>query len=208
MKILFQGDSITDAFRKPDEINPAYQLGNGYVLLIAAQLAARFPEKHWDFVNRGVSGNKILDLKNRWTNDVLAIRPDVLTIFVGVNDTLAAMQGQPSTNEQEFASAYQFLLQETRQHLPDTRFVLMEPFLLEVGEVRKSWCDHLRSRQLLVQAIASETMSDFVPTQQIFDNASKIREPAFWSYDGIHPTHAGFQLLADAWLEVFEKMRL
>jgi lysophospholipase L1-like esterase len=208
MKILFQGDSITDAFRKPDEINPAYQLGNGYVFLIAAQLAARFPAKHWDFVNRGVSGNKILDLKNRWTNDVLAIRPDVLTIFVGVNDTLAAMQGQPSTNEQEFASAYQFLLQETRQHLPDTRFVLMEPFLLEVGEVRKSWCDHLRSRQLLVQAIASETMSDFVPTQQIFDNASKIREPAFWSYDGIHPTHAGFQLLADAWLEVFEKMRL
>ena len=208
MKILFQGDSITDAFRKPDEINSAYQLGNGYVLLIAAQLAARFPDKHWDFVNRGVSGNKILDLKNRWTNDVLAIRPDVLTIFVGVNDTLAAMQGQPSTNEQEFASAYQFLLQETRQHLPDTRFVLMEPFLLEVGEVRKSWCDDLRSRQLLVQAIASETMSDFVPTQQIFDNASKIREPAFWSYDGIHPTHAGFQLLADAWLEVFEKMRL
>jgi lysophospholipase L1-like esterase len=208
MKILFQGDSITDAFRKPDEINSAYQLGNGYVFLIAAQLAARFPEKNWDFVNRGVSGNKILDLKNRWTNDVLAIRPDVLTIFVGVNDTLAAMQGQPSTNEQEFASAYQFLLQETRQHLPDTRFVLMEPFLLEVGEVRKSWCDHLRSRQLLVQAIASETMSDFVPTQQIFDNASKIREPAFWSYDGIHPTHAGFQLLADAWLEVFEKMSL
>ena len=208
MKILFQGDSITDAFRKPDEINPAYQLGNGYVFLIAAQLAARFPAKHWDFVNRGVSGNKILDLKNRWTNDVLAIRPDVLTIFVGVNDTLAAMQGQPSTNEQEFASAYQFLLQETRQHLPDIRFVLMEPFLLEVGEVRKSWCDHLRSRQLLVQAMASETMSDFVPTQQIFDNASKIREPAFWSYDGIHPTHAGFQLLADAWLEVFEKMRL
>lgn len=208
MKILFQGDSITDAFRKPDEINPAYQLGNGYVFLIAAQLAARFPEKHWDFVNRGVSGNKILDLKNRWTNDVLMIRPNVLTIFIGVNDTLAAMQGQPSANEQEFASAYQFLLQETRQHLPDTRFVLMEPFLLEVGEVRKSWCDHLRSRQLLVQAIASETMSDFVPTQQIFDNASKIREPAFWSYDGIHPTHAGFQLLADAWLEVFEKMRL
>jgi lysophospholipase L1-like esterase len=208
MKILFQGDSITDAFRKPDEINSAYQLGNGYVFLIAAQLAARFPEKNWDFVNRGVSGNKILDLKNRWTNDVLMIRPNVLTIFIGVNDTLAAMQGQPSTNEQEFASAYQFLLQETRQHLPDTRFVLMEPFLLEVGEVRKSWCDHLRSRQLLVQAIASETMSDFVPTQQIFDNASKIREPAFWSYDGIHPTHAGFQLLADAWLEVFEKMRL
>ena len=208
MKILFQGDSITDAFRKPDEINSAYQLGNGYVFLIAAQLAARFPEKNWDFVNRGVSGNKILDLKNRWANDVLMIRPNVLTIFIGVNDTLAAMQGQPSTNEQEFASAYQFLLQETRQHLPDTRFVLMEPFLLEVGEVRKSWCDHLRSRQLLVQAIASETMSDFVPTQQIFDNASKIREPAFWTYDGIHPTHAGFQLLADAWLEVFEKMRL
>jgi lysophospholipase L1-like esterase len=208
MKILFQGDSITDAFRKPDEINSAYQLGNGYVFLIAAQLAARFPEKNWDFVNRGVCGNKILDLKNRWANDVLMIRPNVLTIFIGVNDTLAAMQGQPSTNEQEFASAYQFLLQETRQHLPDTRFVLVEPFLLEVGEVRKNWCDHLRSRQLLVQSIASETMSDFVPTQQIFDNASKIREPAFWSYDGIHPTHAGFQLLADAWLEVFEKMRL
>jgi len=205
MKILFQGDSITDAFRKPDEINPAYQLGNGYVFLIAAQLAARFPEKHWDFVNRGVSGNKILDLKKRWENDALAIRPDVLTIFVGVNDTLAAMQGHVSTTEHEFATAYRFLLQDTRQHLPETRIILMEPFLLEVGEVRETWLQDLRPRQLAIRSLAAETNAIFVPTQDLFNRATKIREPAFWSYDGIHPTHAGFQLLADAWIEVFEK---
>jgi lysophospholipase L1-like esterase len=204
MKILFQGDSITDAFRKPDEINPAYQLGNGYVFLIASHLSARFPQKNWEFINRGVSGNKILDLKKRWENDALAIRPDVLTIFIGVNDTLAAMQGHVSTTEHEFATAYRSLLHETRQHLPDTRIILMEPFLLEVGEVRETWLQDLRPRQLAIRSLAAETRSSFVPTQDLFNQATKIREPAFWSYDGIHPTHAGFQLLADAWIEVFE----
>jgi len=206
MKLLFQGDSITDAFRKPQEINPAYQLGNGYVFLIASRLSARFPQKNWEFINRGVSGNKILDLKNRWANDVLMIRPNVLTIFIGVNDTLAAMQGPSSLTDEEFFSAYRTLLDETRKKLPHTHLLLIEPFLLEVGEVQKSWCDHLRPRQLFVQEVAKETMSTFIPTQNLFNQAARLREPAFWSYDGIHPTHAGFQLLADAWIDAFESI--
>jgi lysophospholipase L1-like esterase len=204
MKILFQGDSITDAFRKPEEINPAYQLGNGYVFLIASRLSARFPQKNWEFINRGVSGNKILDLKKRWENDALDIRPDVLTLLIGVNDTLAAMQGPSSLTDDEFSSAYRMILHETRQQFPKINLILMEPFLLEVGEVQKSWCDHLRPRQRMIQEVAKETMSTFIPTQDLFNNASRLREPAFWSYDGIHPTHAGFQLLADAWIDAFE----
>jgi lysophospholipase L1-like esterase len=206
MKILFQGDSITDAFRKPEEINTAYQLGNGYVFLIAARLSARFPQKNWEFINRGVSGNKILDLKKRWENDALDLRPDVLTLLIGVNDTLAAMQGPSSLTDDEFSSAYRMILHETRKHFPKINFILMEPFLLEVGDVQKSWCDHLRPRQRMIQEIAKETMSTFIPTQDLFNNASRLREPAFWSYDGIHPTHAGFQLLADAWIDAFESM--
>jgi lysophospholipase L1-like esterase len=207
MKILFQGDSITDAFRKPEEINPAYQLGNGYVFLIASRLTARFPQKNWKFINRGVSGNKILDLKKRWENDVLDLQPDVLTLLIGVNDTLAAMQGASSLTDDEFSLVYRTILQETRQQFPKIKFILMEPFLLEVGEVKKTWCDHLRPRQLMIQEVAKETMSTFIPTQELFNNATRIREPAFWSYDGIHPTHAGFQLLADAWIDAFESIK-
>lgn len=207
MKLLFQGDSITDAFRKPEEINPAYQLGNGYVFLIASRLSARFPQKNWEFINRGVSGNKILDLKKRWENDALDIRPDVLTLLIGVNDTLAAMQGPSSLTDDEFSVAYRTILHETRQQFPKINFIVMEPFLLEVGEVQKSWCDHLRPRQLMIQEVAKETMSTFIPAQELFNNATRLGEPAFWSYDGIHPTHAGFQLLADAWIDAFESMK-
>jgi lysophospholipase L1-like esterase len=206
MKLLFQGDSITDAFRKPEEINTAYQLGNGYVFLVAARLSARFPQKNWDFINRGVSGNKIFDLKKRWENDAIDLQPDVLSIFIGVNDTLAAMQGPSSLTDEEFFSAYRTLLDETRKKLPQIRLLLIEPFLLEVGEVQKSWGDHLRPRQLFVQEVAKETMSTFIPTQNLFNQAARMREPAFWSYDGIHPTHAGFQLLADAWIDAFESI--
>lgn len=206
MKLLFQGDSITDAFRKPEEINPAYQLGNGYVFLIAARLSARFPQKNWEFINRGVSGNKILDLKKRWQKDALDLRPDVMTLLIGVNDTLAAMQGSPSLTDEEFSLAYQTILDEAQKTFPDINLILIEPFLLEVGEVQKSWCEHLRPRQLMIQEVAKKKMCQFIPAQELFNKAALIREPAFWSYDGIHPTHAGFQLLANTWINIFESM--
>ena len=199
MRLLFQGDSITDAFRKPDELNPAFQLGNGFVFLLASELACEHPDRPWAFLNRGVSGNRVEDLKARWHEDAIALRPDVLTLLVGVNDTLAAMQGGRCSSDDHFEETYQWLLDSLRAECPEIRFILMEPFLLQVGRVQPEWRDHLEPRQAAIRRIASVASAGFIPLQQIFDCAARETGGAHWSYDGIHPTHAGFQLIANTW---------
>jgi lysophospholipase L1-like esterase len=97
MKILFQGDSITDAFRKPEEINPAFQLGNGYAFLVAARLGARHPERHFEFINRGVSGHTVQDVEKRWQADCLDYHPDLLSLLIGVNNIIRR-QTDPTTS--------------------------------------------------------------------------------------------------------------
>jgi lysophospholipase L1-like esterase len=186
MKILFQGDSITDAFRKPEEINPAFQLGNGYAFL----LGALYPDERFEFVNRGVSGNSIEHLAQRWQRDALDLRPDLLSLLIGVNN------------------CYRSLLESLRIRNPGIQFILLEPFLAEAGDVTIERKSRLRAIQQGIGQISKEYDASFVPLQQIFDQALSGAPAASWSYDGVHASHAGFQLLADAWLEAAESHRL
>lgn len=204
MKILFQGDSITDAFRKPEEINPGYQLGNGYAFLAASCLAAKYPDRGWEFVNRGISGSKVADLTTRWQADVLDIAPDLLSLLIGVNDTISG-DGSPGREDDErFLDTYVSLLETVRLNLPRARILLLEPFLLETGEVTAAWKEHLRVRQEGIARIAAERKLPLVPLQKILDQACERAPAGYWAYDGIHPTHAGAQLIANAWLEAAE----
>jgi len=200
LRVLFQGDSLTDAFRKPEEINPAYQLGNGYAFLVAARLARMQPGR-FEFFNRGVSGDTVGRLSDRWQADALDLRPDVLSVLVGVNDTGQAMLGKPSASDEEFAATYRQLLGSLRTINPASRFVLLEPFVLEAGEVTADWRAHLQPKQRIIAEIAGDFGAVFVPVQAEFDRMLAKAPAAYWAYDGVHPTHAGFQLLADAWLE-------
>lgn len=206
MKLLFQGDSITDAFRKPDEINPAYQLGNGYVFLVAARLGFQMPCAKLEFVNRGVSGDTVHDLVSRWQRDTIDLEPDFLTLLVGVNDTIDSMNGISRRDDASFTSAYSSLLYSIRTSRPQTRLIVLEPFLLVTGDVTAPWREHLRLRQKTICTIAAETGAEFVPLQSLFDDAAARFGPQYWCFDGIHPTHTGFQLLADEWLRVFLSM--
>jgi lysophospholipase L1-like esterase len=200
MKILFQGDSITDAFRKPEEINPAFQLGNGYVFLVASKLGERHPEIAWEFVNRGVSGHRIEELVKRWTPDALDIEPDLLSLLVGVNNVNRHFFGNCPLVAEEALNHYRSLLLQSRARNANLKILIIEPFLLLAGSVTPEWQDILRPLQKGVAALAEEFDAAFVPAQSLFD-ACLERAPAdFWIYDGIHPTHAGFQVLADAWL--------
>lgn len=205
LRILFQGDSLTDAFRKPEEINPAYQLGNGYAFLVAARLA-RSQAGKFAFFNRGVSGDTVGRLSDRWQVDALDLRPDVLSVLVGINDTGLAIRGKPSASDAEFATTYRRLLEALRTINPATRFILVEPFVLEAGEVTAEWRAHLQPRQKIIAEIAREFGGVFVPVQAEFDRMLAQAPAAYWAYDGFHPTHAGFQLLADAWLAAAEPM--
>ncbi len=199
MKILFQGDSITDAFRKPEEINPAFQLGNGYVFLIASRLAALHPRMKLEFINRGVSGQGVQHLQERWKEDAVDHRPDILSLFVGVNDVIGRRDREACLSDEGLLSGYRGLLAPLRLQNANCRFVLVEPFLLDAGEVTMAWRDRLRPIQAGIRTIAEEWNATFLPLQQRFDEALLLAPAEYWAYDGIHPTHAGFQLIADEW---------
>lgn len=206
MKILFQGDSITDAFRRPEEINPAFQLGNGYAFLAAAELAARQPARGWQFFNRGVSGEGVRGLRRRWQQDALELKPDILSLLIGVNDTIQAQSGDRSLDDVAFGDVYTELVDRLVEARPGAGLILLEPFLLPAGDVTRAWQDHLRPRQKFVREFACARGAVFVPLQSILDRACDQAPAAYWAYDGIHPTHAGFRLVADAWLAAAEPL--
>jgi len=200
LRLLFQGDSITEAFRRPEELNPAYQLGNGYVLLIASVLASEFPSR-FEFVNRGISGHTVADLSLRWNQDALALAPDSLSLLVGVNSTIRAMIGEEDVSLAEFQKGYRNLLQRVLEANPATLLILVEPFLLVAGDVNEKWRKHLSARREVVRHLAQEFQAVFVASQKAFDEAAARAPGSFWAYDGIHPTHAGAAVLAQAWLD-------
>lgn len=208
MKILFQGDSITDAFRKPEEINSAFQLGNGYAFLVAARLGLRHPESRFEFVNRGISGQGVQNLEKRWQADALDHHPDLLSLLIGVNNIIRRRKGVKDIPDAEVLASYRRMLEQMRTQNPRIRFLLMEPFLLEAGEVTVEWRGEFKPIQEGIAAIAGEFGAPLLPLQSLFDKALELAPAAYWAYDGIHATHAGFQLIADAWLETAEKHKL
>ena len=195
-KIVFQGDSITDAARGAEGA-PDAGLGHGYVYLVAVRLTADHPTRQLVFGNRGVSGNKIHDLAARWQEDTIALRPDMLSILVGINDTAAEVPLD------EFEAAYDRLLEHTKAELPNAKLVLCEPFALlppEAAGRPNAWETNVRQRARVVQRLAAKYGAAFVRFQKVFDEARKRAPAGHWLYDGIHPTHAGHQLMADEWI--------
>ena len=195
-KILFQGDSITDTDRGPDGA-PDAGMGHGYAYLVAARLTADNPGLRLVFANRGISGNKIHDLAARWQEDTIALRPGVVSVLVGINDTCAEMAFD------EFEAAYDNLLEQTKAALPDVRLVLCEPFALlprEANGRSHVWETDVRQRARIVEKLATKYRAPFVRFQKVFDEALKHAPAGHWLYDGIHPTHAGHQLMADEWI--------
>ena len=198
--ILFQGDSITHAFRMPNEISNAYQLGAGYALLIGAHLLASRPNDHLRFHNRGISGNKLTDLLARWQRDCIEMQPTVLSLLIGANDVAHDVTGGSGSSPADYARDYRKLLQWTRRELPAVRLVLCEPLVLATGTVTTAWRDNLIPRQQTVRQLAREFDAVFVPFQQPFDDACRQAPTEYWIFDGIHPTAAGFGLIAREWL--------
>lgn len=198
-RILFQGDSITHAFRLPEERSTSSQLGCGWVMLLAAQFEAEYPGYGLEILNRGECGHGIRELADRWQKDCLDLSPTLLNILVGVNDTIGTFAWNRPCPPTTFHSVYHQVLEDTRKALPDLRVVLCEPFLLEVGDVTAAWREDLASRQETVKKLAEEFDTCFVPLQNAFDTAAESTGPAYWLFDGIHPNAAGQWLIAQQW---------
>jgi len=199
--VLFQGDSITDCGRDRASADPnrAAALGTGYPLLIAsAELTAR-PERGMRFFNRGISGNKVPDLEQRWATDTIALRPDVLSILIGVNDYWHKRNGNYTGTVAEYEAGFAALLQATRQALPAVRLVVIEPFVLRCGAVDATWFPEFDERRAAAARVARRANATFVAMHDAFTELASRTSPEYWAADGVHPTPAGHGLIAERW---------
>ncbi|OUS67962.1 lysophospholipase [Paenibacillus sp. MY03] len=202
LTVLFQGDSITDGGRgRNEDLN--HITGHSYPYLIAGKLGHQHAEARPCFINRGVSGNRVSDLYARWNEDAISLKPDVLSILIGVNDASRIVNGLPSGATDRFERAYRHLLEETREVLPDTKLVLCEPFILEAGTLAdnwEGWSRKLSEYREVVRQLSGEFETVHVPLQAAFDRAASRTDAAYWLWDGVHPTAAGHGLIAGEWL--------
>lgn len=201
--ILFQGDSITDAGRDKNDNAPNSQpaLGNGYAWLAAAELLVDLPNDNLKIYNRGISGNKVYQLAERWQADCLDLKPDVLSILIGVNDYWHLLKHGYDGTLETYEHDYRQLLQRTLNALPNVKLVICEPFVLKVGAVDDDWFPAFDGYRAAAKRLAETVGATFVPFQTMFDLAAKVAPPERWAADGVHPTTDGAALMAHLWLQ-------
>ena len=207
LTILFQGDSITDGGRGRNN-DPNHTMGHGYAFSIASRVGEAFAEKTNMFYNRGISGNKVTDLQNRWQTDTPDLKPDVLSILIGVNDTHSVVRQQNIVTPEKYEEVYRSILSLTKAQLPDCMLVLCERFILPVGKVKDSWTvfnEDIQKRQQIVRTLVKEFDTVFVPLQKIFTDAVSRASNEYWMWDGIHPTYSGHELMAKQWIKEVSK---
>ncbi len=195
--ILFQGDSVTDAGRSRENDN---DFGRGYANMIQAWFSAKYPEKHVQFINRGISGNRVRDLKARWEEDCIDLVPTWVSILIGINDCWRRYDANDPTSTQAFETDYRVILTKVKENL-SARLILCEPFALPVSQDKVQWREDLDPKIQVVRQLAMEFNALYVPFDGLFASASTLREASFWAGDGVHPSQAGHALMAQAWLK-------
>lgn len=195
--VLFQGDSITDAGRNRDD---GAHLGFGYAAMAAAWFNAMYPEKQVTFLNRGVSGDRVKDLKARWQEDCIDLKPTWVSIMIGINDCWRRYSQNDPTPVEQYAADYRFLLDKVKAET-DAKLILCEPFVLPVPDDRKQWREDLDPKINAVRELAREYDALLVTFDALFAQAATKADPAYWAADGVHPSLAGHALMAQAWLE-------
>jgi lysophospholipase L1-like esterase len=195
-RILFTGDSITDCGR--DRNNPD-SLGWGYAAIAGAHLQARLASPALKIFNRGISGNRVCDLLGRVQEDLLALRPSVVSIFIGINDVWRRYDSNSPTDAKAFERDYRALLEKIATI--KSRVVMVEPFLLHVPDDRYAWREDLNPKIDVVRKLAAEFGAELLPLDGLFAQAATQAPAAFWAADGVHPSPAGHALIAETWLE-------
>ncbi len=226
IRLLFQGDSITDGnrYKAPEkrwDLN--HQIGHTYVFNVVGELGKKYPGK-FTFINRGVSGDTVDKLKERWTEDTLNERPDVLSLLVGINGHGNFDGNFPEGKEAHlahFEETYRSLLEDARKQNPELKIILVEPFLLPTGPRKERYRDFLpffAKKREIVRKIAEDFGATFIPTQErleklvettapvLKENGCDIDPCAYWLWDGIHPTETMHSVLAEWWLDAALKI--
>jgi lysophospholipase L1-like esterase len=206
--ILFQGDSITDAGRDRARYYPndARGMGVGYVHQIVTSLLGKHPDKQLECYNRGISGNKVFQLADRWEDDCLHLSPDVLSILIGVNDFWHTLSYNYDGTVEIYERDLRRLLDRTKASLPNVQLVIGEPFAVQGGSaITGEWFPEFNGYRQAAEAIATDYQAIFIPYQSIFDKALDVAPVSYWCPDGVHPSLAGAYLMAEAWMEAVEE---
>ena len=209
LTILLQGDSITDFGRDRGAYyaNNGRGMGGGYVYQIVAEMLGAHPDKNYRFYNRGISGNKVYQLAERWEDDCLQLKPDVLSILIGVNDFWHTLSSGYTGTVETYDTDFRQLLDRTKQALPDIKLIIGEPFAVEGGSaITPSWFPEFPHYQKAARNIANDYGAEFIPYQEIFDEALQKAPVDYWCPDGVHPSMAGGYLMKEAWIEAFYKL--
>jgi lysophospholipase L1-like esterase len=205
--VLFQGDSITDMGRGRTE-DPNHLLGHGYAFLIAASQAAAYPERRVIFINRGIGGNTSTDMAVRWQADALDFRPDVLSILIGVNDVGHKLRDNQPFSVKDYEATYEKLLSDTFVAIPNAKLILGEPFYaLGKGTVAHidQWPKAIQEEDEVVDRLALKYHAAVVHYPKMFQEAFKRAPVDYWIWDGVHPTYAGQQLMANEWERTYSE---
>ncbi|MBQ8566160.1 MAG: SGNH/GDSL hydrolase family protein [Clostridia bacterium] len=207
MRILFQGDSITDCGRSwSDNSN----LGRGYPHLVEAELGYLEPAKH-EFINRGISGNRVVDLYARIKSDIINLKPDVMSILIGVNDVWHELGDNPNgVDADKFFKIYCMLIEEVKAALPDIKIMILEPFVLKACSTEANWeyfDTETKKRAEMAKRVAEKYGLKFIPLQEGFDKLATLAENNYWIGDGVHPTPKGHSFIKSKWLEAFNEIR-
>lgn len=212
--VLFQGDSITDAGRSRDtDINPGY----GYADMVTGALGLAYPYQFTCY-NRGISGNRVVDLYARIRKDMIHLKPDYMSILIGINDVWHEYASGNGVDAEKFEMVYGLLVEELLRDLPGLKLMLLEPFVLPgsatlTDEAHPGRWEFFRAetdlRRAAVKRLAEKYGLVFVPLQDKLSAANAdAPEMGYWLQDGVHPTPAGHALIKEAWLEAFDQLTI
>lgn len=212
--VLFVGDSITDC----DSYNPVKHtrthMGYGYPMMAMAKIDFEEPEKY-TFLNRGISGNRIVDIYARMKKDILNLKPDYISILVGVNDVWHELDDQNGVSAEKYERIYKMLVEEILQELPDVKMAIFEPYVLpgsctvsteEQPDRWENFSSEVAARGQAARRVAEAFNLPFVPIQEKF-SALNDAYPGHWTTDGVHPTRSGHEFLKRQWLSWFETVK-
>ena len=197
MKILFQGDSVTDAGR--DRSNPA-DLGEGYPKFASAMIQDSYPDLDFEFVDLGISGNRTEHLVARLEADFIEVQPDIVSIMIGINDVWHhyAFEFVETTDEQ-FEKNYRTVLDAIKSRT-SARILMIQPFLLEtVDPAKQVLCEELARKQQIIRKLADEYADVYLPLDEVLHTETD-EKPAYYSADGVHPTPDGACFIGEAYL--------
>ncbi|MBN2347391.1 MAG: SGNH/GDSL hydrolase family protein [Bacteroidales bacterium] len=207
LTVLFQGDSITDAHRDRARYYASDDggFGSGYVYQICARLLGKNPTSELKLYNRGISGNKVFQLADRWEEDCIQLQPDILSILIGVNDFWHYLEGRYNGTPEIYKNDFRTLLDRTIKHFPEIKLIICEPFAVSGGFAVKDekWTAEFPEYRRIAASIATDYKAAFIPYQQVFDKALEVAPAAYWCPDGVHPSVAGAYLMAEEWLKTF-----